>query len=568
MKNKKRLVTFVTASIVLLAACENRDIEEAENAETMEQVSMQDGQGTAQETEEYSESIAQVPAQSSEGVNQTSSERIKVDPSLITYADSYSIAKLTYEGVEETDFYCLLEAETADTASGISVKTEKAGYSGTGYIDISDNTAFCMSIDIPASQYYKITVRHCAGSHKENPLLFNGLKAMDIYSEEGDWTETTVNGIFLEKGENKITLGAGWSWFSLDSITIEKGEALHDDIYQSVCETLCNPYANLKTQNIYQYLKAIYGKRTLAGQCTNYGTNTETDALYLGLGKYPAVRTFDFIYDSMSFCKNNPSAKDVSLAIDWSNDGGLVVFDWHWYAPYKECAFYAKDTTFTLSDAVTDEELALLDYSEIKKLYDSGKISVEALKIIEDIDNISTLMKKMEEENVTVMWRPLHEASGGWFWWGASGADAYKWLWKLMYERMTNYHMLDNLIWVWNGQNKDWYPGDECCDIIAIDIYNNAYDYGTSSSTLTELAGWAENGKLVTMSECATMPDPDLMIRDNAYWLWFAVWNWDFIVVNGTTELSDAYTSFDMMEKVYNSEVIITRDELPDFSGG
>ena len=98
-----------------------------------------------------------------------------------------------------------------------------------------------------------------------------------------------------------------------------------------------------------------------------------------------------------------------------------------------------------------------------------------------------------------------------------------------------------------------------------MDIYGNAHDYGTSPAILADTAGWADNGKLVAMSECATMPDPDLIVRDNAYWLWFAVWNWDFIVVNGTTELSDAYTSFDMMKKVYDSEVIITRDELPDF---
>ena len=45
----------------------------------------------------------------------------------------------------------------------------------------------------------------------------------------------------------------------------------------------------------------------------------------------------------------------------------------------------------------------------------------------------------------------------------------------------------------------------------------------------------------------------------------FVVWNWDYIVVNGTTELSDAYTELYMMDKVYNSEAIITRDELPDF---
>lgn len=522
MKNIKKLAAACTASVMLLSACGKTDASTADSLE------------------------ANTPEADT--------------------ADSYNFEKLTYDGLEKADFHCVLEAETAPEAEGITLKADLTGYSGDAYIDISDNKAFSMSVDIPASQYYKITVRHCAGGHKENPLLFNGLKALDIYSEEGDWQETTVDGIFLEKGENKITLGDGWSWFSLDSITIENGEPLSDDIYGNVTDKLCNPNADLKTQKIYQYLRSVYGKRTLAGQCTDYGNNTETDALYLGLGKYPAVRTFDFIYDSMSMSRGKPQAKDVDLAIQWSNDGGLVVYDWHWYAPYNQAQFYSDKTKFSLSNAVTEEDIALLDLDSIQSLYDDGKISIEALKIVEDIDNISSLMQRMEDANVTVMWRPLHEASGGWFWWGASGADSYKWLWKLMYERMTNYHGLDNLIWVWNAQSGDWYPGDEYCDIVAVDIYNNAYDYGTSPGVLSEYAGWANNGKLVTMSECATMPDPELIIRDNAYWLWFAVWNWDFIVVNGTTELSDAYTSLEMMEKVYNSEVIITRDELPDFS--
>ena len=532
MKTAKRLVSFAAASLIFISGCGSIP------ALTTDENHPVSGAG---------ETVTAIGAAGKEN------------------ADSYNFKKLDYKGIKKMDFSMLIEAENAKKTSGISVKTDRSGYSGKGYIDITDNKGFSMSVDIPASQFYKITVRHCAGSHKENPLLFNGLKAMDIYSESGSWKETTVDGIFLEKGTNKITLGDGWSWFSLDSILIENGESISDDIYKNTAETLCNPNANKKTKKIYQYLRSIYGKRTLSGQCTNYGTNTETDALYLGLGKYPAVRTFDFIYDSMSFCKNNPSAKDVDLAIKWSKDGGLVVYDWHWYAPYKECEFYTDKTSFKLSNAVTSEKIALMDHSEIQKLYNSGKISIEALKIIEDIDNISALMQKMEDENVTVMWRPLHEASGGWFWWGASGEKSYKWLWTLMYERMTNYHKLDNLIWVWNGQDKDWYPGDKYCDIIAMDIYSNAHDYGTSPGTLADMSGWANNRKLAAMSECATMPDPDLIIRDNAYWLWFAVWNWDFIVVNGTTELSEAYTSLEMMKKVYGSEAIITRDELPDF---
>ncbi|MGN0687189.1 MAG: beta-galactosidase trimerization domain-containing protein [Oscillospiraceae bacterium] len=111
------------------------------------------------------------------------------------------------------------------------------------------------------------------------------------------------------------------------------------------------------------------------------------------------------------------------------------------------------------------------------------------------------------------------------------------------------------------GSGTVYYIGTVCEKI----LYNRAYDYGTSPGLLAEMTGWSD-GKLVTMSECATMPDPDLIVMDNAYRLWFAVWNWDFIVKNSTTELSDAYTSFDMMKKVYNSDVIITRDELPDFN--
>ena len=264
-------------------------------------------------------------------------------------------------------------------------------------MDIVDNRTFKLKVDIPSSQYYKITVRHCADGHKENPLLFNGAKVMDIYSEAGDWIETTVNGIFLEKGTNEITLGDGWSWFSIDSVLIENGEPLSDEIYENVTAELCNPNANKKTKKIYKYLTEVYGKRVLAGQCTDYGHNTETDALYQGLGKYPAVRTFDFIYDSMSFCHGQPSAKDVELAIDWSKEGGLVAFDWHWYAPYDKSQFYSDKTDFTLSNAVTEENIALLDLSEIEELYNSGKITVEAFKLAEDIDNISSLMKRMEK---------------------------------------------------------------------------------------------------------------------------------------------------------------------------
>ncbi len=45
------------------------------------------------------------------------------------------------------EYSCLIEAETANSNSGITIKTDKAGYSGEGYIDITDNTAFSISVE-------------------------------------------------------------------------------------------------------------------------------------------------------------------------------------------------------------------------------------------------------------------------------------------------------------------------------------------------------------------------------------------------------------------------------------
>ena len=517
--------------------------------------------GQSSSSSSQTDSAAATTAAATEPVT----ERKPADPAKIKYADSYEFEKLSYGNTEKKEVSILVEAEDADDEAGVSVKNSGEGFSGSGYVDISDNKAFSIKVDIPASQFYKITVRHKAGNHKENPLIIGGNKALDIVSESGDWQEISADGIYLEKGENEITLGEGWSWFSMDSIKIENGSSIGDSIYSNTAATLCNSNASLKAQNLYQYLKAVYGKRILAGQCTDHGRSTETDALYRQFGKYPAIRTFDYIFDSMNACNGKPQGKDTALALEWSSLGGIVAFDWHWHAPIGKVNFYTDKTDFKLSDAVTNEDIAMLPLDKLEELKDQGKISKECLAIVQDIDNISSLMQRLEDADVPVLWRPLHEASGGWFWWGASGPENYIWLWKLMYARMTDYHQLDNLIWVWNAQAADWYPGDEYCDICAIDIYNSPHDYGVSPSKFTEVAGWAKNGKLVAMSECATMPDPDLIIRDNVYWLWFAVWCREYIVENSVPLLTETYTSLEMMEKVYNSDAVITLDELPSF---
>lgn len=487
---------------------------------------------------------------------------IKEDQTVKTRAVYDEYKKILPENYETVEFKLLIEAEDCEQSEGVSAESSAQGYSGTGYAMIRSNADFKLTVDIPASQHYTVTAVHRADDHKENPLLINGAKVMSMVSET-EWVSTKAENIFLEKGSNEITLGEGWSWFNLDSILIENGAALSDNLYNGICESLSNKNANAKTQRIYNFLRDIYGKRTVLGQCTAYGEHTEFDAFYKAFGKYPALRTFDFLYDSYATCSGNPPAKDVSEAIEWSRQGGLVVFDWHWNSPVDN-TFYAGSTKFSLADAVTSASISELSDSELDMLLGEGKISEETRLLVRDIDLIARLLKQMEEQNVTVLWRPLHEAEGGWFWWGASGSDSYKWLWKLMYSRMTDFHKLNNLIWVWNGQNPEWYPSDEYCDIVSIDIYNDPHDNSTAANVLADYRKITTE-KMAAIAECATMTDPKQIVRDNAYWLWFSTWIGDYVIDTVSKEVSGEYTSKELMREVFDSEVIITLDELPDF---
>ncbi|WP_124066451.1 glycosyl hydrolase [Clostridium sp. E02] len=459
-----------------------------------------------------------------------------------------------------------IEAENAAMAGDITAATTRAGFSGTGYatgFTQREGNSWSVHAEISQSGHYTFTVRSAADSYKENYLTINGKQAGTIYSNgDGNWHDTKIASVWLEAGTVTLSIKENWGWFDLDYITIEEDSGVNDSVYSSATFTLVNPNANKRTVNIQKYLKSIYGQKTLSGQCCSLNKSTEIEAIHNLTGKYPAIRMLDFIFcDTAS---DYQSSEEVNLALNWDKTGGLTTFQWHWHAPKGGASFYSKDTTFDLSKAVTDVDISQRSLEDIKVLYQENKISEECYLIVRDIDVISEYLDKLQQANVTVLWRPLHEASGGWFWWGAKGAPAYQWLYKLMFVRQTYYHKLNNLIWVWNGQNKDWYPGDEHCDIAGTDIYAEKHSYRAHTDQFMKTVNYSGGSKMAALSENGVMIDPDLFVRDNTYWLYFAVWYGDFII-DSNGQIGNSYTESSMVNKVYNSDVVITRDELPDF---
>jgi mannan endo-1,4-beta-mannosidase len=341
----------------------------------------------------------------------------------------------------------------------------------------------------------------------------------------------------------------------------------------AVREVPVDAQANPKTKTIYTWLRSIWGKKIIAGQqdLTWKDSVDMAQRVFDDTGKYPALMGFDF----MNSGQTGPKAQglhQVDEAIAWSRRGGLVAFCWHWRDPSRRSAnFYArepdasKNTSFTIPIA-------------------NGKLdpASDAYRAMDaDIDMVAAQLKRLSDAGVTVLWRPLHEASGnrgdGWFWWGrtrtdgVAQSDAYIQLYRHLYDRLVKVHGLHNLIWIWNGQDPVWYPGDDVVDIVGYDIYDET-DHKTYKSqilTFRDARQVSPEPKLVAMTENSYIPDPDKIARDGAWWLWFMTWN----DANGPVGASDQssfwtgefYNTLEHRKKVYHHPDVITLDKLPTF---
>ncbi|MBQ7306658.1 MAG: beta-mannosidase, partial [Clostridia bacterium] len=227
-------------------------------------------------------------------------------------------------------------------------------------------------------------------------------------------------------------------------------------------------------------------------------------------------------------------------AWEWAAKKGIMTLTWHWFSPLggRSKAFYARNTEFDASKALvegTPENRALLS----------------------DMDVMAGLLRPFCQAGVPILWRPFHEGDGDWFWWGAKGAETVKGLWRLMFERFTQKHQLNNLIWVWNSPVPECYPGDDVVDIISCDMYPPAHQHTAQLDKLAQVKSITQQPKIALIGEIGTLPSAEALAQEKAEWVSYMTWCNDFC-------LTEDFTTNEALREMYEHPWAVTKEKLPE----
>ncbi|WP_432221125.1 glycoside hydrolase family 26 protein [Flavobacterium sp. TMP13] len=226
------------------------------------------------------------------------------------------------------------------------------------------------------------------------------------------------------------------------------------------------------------------------------------------VGDYPAVYGWDLGHIELGDTINLdgvPFSKMKQYALEVYKRGGINTFSWHGTSPYNRKT--AWDTTAT-----------------IKHLLKEPKFMAEYHK---DLDKVAEFLISLKDENgntIPVIYRPLHELTGSWFWWGKkqTSPEDFKKFWCLTLDYLKS-KGVTNALYAFStsevktkGEFLERYPGDRYVDIIGVDAYHmSSVDGATFSQGLKKTLAilnevGKEHNKLMALTEIGSeqIPDP------------------------------------------------------------
>ncbi|TAE52003.1 MAG: beta-mannosidase [Bacteroidetes bacterium] len=246
-----------------------------------------------------------------------------------------------------------------------------------------------------------------------------------------------------------------------------------------------DPQATEETRNLYLNLHGLRGRGLMFGHqdALAYGIGWNAARLRADVndvcGDFPAVFGWDlsklgsrrFNIDTVSFRKMR------KWMIHAYEMGGINTISWHLDNPLTGGDSW--DTT-----------------PAVPAILPGGPLHAEYVK---RLDEVADYIEKIQSKGrpVPIIFRPFHEHTGGWFWWGANQCtpEQYKALWHFTVKYLRDTRGLHNLLYAYStdiftdkAHYLERYPGDEYVDLMGMDDYHDVSPKGNPADLTRRLA--------------------------------------------------------------------------------
>lgn len=278
-----------------------------------------------------------------------------------------------------------------------------------------------------------------------------------------------------------------------------------------------NTSLTAETEQMKTLLRTIHQQGYMFGHqdATVYGIGWDSDSVRSDVksvcGDYPAVCGWDIGHlelghnvslDSVSFDRIRYEIAQNFLR------GGINTISWHLDNPVT---------------AGSSWDVSAKDNVVVSILPD-GKEHLKFTKWLDTLADFFNSLKIEDGTKIPVLFRPWHEHTGSWFWWGKDHCtpEQYKQLWTMTYNHLKN-KGVNNILYAYSPgggasamEYMERYPGDEYVDLLGFDYYQMNGIEGTENyrevmdSTLTYLAQYGkEHDKPIAVTETGfeTIPD-------------------------------------------------------------
>lgn len=236
-------------------------------------------------------------------------------------------------------------------------------------------------------------------------------------------------------------------------------------------QQLSDAKATGATRALYQSLYRLSKQYTLFGHQDDlaYGVNWKyvqgKSDIKDVVGDYPAVYGWDMARIELDSARNIdgvPFEKMRNYIKEGYERGAVITLSWHFDNPL---------TGGSAWDTTQNSLAAILPGGAKHQLYQSW------------LDKAARFMHSLEGpkgEAIPILFRPFHELTGGWFWWGkkTSTPAQLKEAWRFTINYLRNKKQLHNLIVVYNTNDftsqeayLERYPGDDVVDLLSFDHY-------------------------------------------------------------------------------------------------